>query len=166
MREDIDHFLKYGSFLHGEWFTGGQRCPGGDRSQPLPAGLTERPLAPPDFPEYEVALDPADGAPTQFANAENYHQVAEWRTKSAAWPAAVAAPAAPAASHAAATPTSHSGIIRRMVKHEPHHGKSGCDGNSNVPSYAIQEAIKEGALLNPSTREMVLFLAEHKQARS
>ena len=80
-REDIDHFLKHGSFLWGEWFTGGQRCPGGDRSEPLPEGLSERPSTPPDFPEYEMALEPTDGAPTQFANATNHHQMASWRTK-------------------------------------------------------------------------------------
>lgn len=60
----------------------------------------------------------------------------------------------------------NSGIIRRMVKHEPHHGKSGCDGFSNVPTHAMQDAIKTGTMLNPTTREMVLYLAENKQEPS
>lgn len=80
-REDIDHFLKKGTFLHGEWFTGGQRCPGGDHSKPLTEGLSERPSTEPDFPEYRVALELTDGAPTQFANAMNHHQTARWRSK-------------------------------------------------------------------------------------
>lgn len=80
-REDVDHFLKKGTFLHGEWFTGGQRCPGGDHNIPLTEGLSERPMTAPDFPEYKVALEPTDGAPTQFANATNHHQTACWRTK-------------------------------------------------------------------------------------
>ncbi|KAL3922037.1 MAG: hypothetical protein SGPRY_004700 [Prymnesium sp.] len=55
-----------------------------------------------------------------------------------------------------------------MVQHELHHGKSGCDGNSNVPTHgATQEAIKARVMLkNPTTREVVLHLAEHKQAPS
>lgn len=77
MCEDIVPWLKYGSFLHGECFTGGQRCPGGDHKQSVPAGLSERAPAPADFLECEVAMDVADGAPTQFANADNYHQVAK-----------------------------------------------------------------------------------------
>lgn len=145
VREDIDHWLRYGSFRHGEWFTSGQRCPGGDHSQSLPPELTERPAQAPDFPEYLVALDVADGAPTQFANADNYHQVAEWRAKTSSWD------------------DSSSGILRRMVKHEPHHGKSGCDGYSNVPTHAIKDAIRSGHIINPTTREMVLYLAVHKQ---
>lgn len=58
------------------------------------------------------------------------------------------------------------GITRRMVKHEPHYGKSGCDGNLNIPKYAIEEAIKAGLILNPTTRELALFIAEHKLAPS
>lgn len=54
VREDIDHWLKHGSFLHGEWFTGGQRCPGGDHTKSLPPTLSERVIVTPDFPEYEV----------------------------------------------------------------------------------------------------------------
>ena len=33
-QEDIDHYLKYGEFLHGEWFEGGMRCPGGPSGAP------------------------------------------------------------------------------------------------------------------------------------
>ena len=44
-----------------------------------------------------------------------------------------------------------------------HHGKSGCDGNSITVTRAIEAAI-EHRLLGPipGTRELVLFLAEHK----
>ena len=43
VQEDIAHFLKYGTFLHGEWFEGGERYPGGptgDARQPLPCALS------------------------------------------------------------------------------------------------------------------------------
>ena len=39
VQEDIDHYLKHGSFLHGEWFIERGRCEGGDHSSPLPEGL-------------------------------------------------------------------------------------------------------------------------------
>ena len=35
-QEDIDHWLKYGSMLHGEWFVDGERCPGSDHRLRLP----------------------------------------------------------------------------------------------------------------------------------
>lgn len=136
-REDIDHFLKHGTFLHGEWFVEGQRCPGGDHSKPLPEGLSEREPMPPDFPEYSVAVEPTDGAPTQFANATNHHQTAVWRTKT--------------------------GIIRRHAKHVEHHGKSACDGYANVPTHAIHDAVRTGAIIDVSTRSVVHYLAQHKQ---
>jgi hypothetical protein len=42
-QEDIDHFLKWGSMLHGEWFEGGKRLPGGPTGEarlPLPSTLS------------------------------------------------------------------------------------------------------------------------------
>ena len=112
VQEDIDHFLLHGSFLHGEWFTGGQRCPGGDHREPLrpltPAGegLTERPLTPADFPEMLRRLDIFDGCPNQFAYGDNFHQIAVWRAKTIRWAkeslAADASTAAAALSDAAA----------------------------------------------------------------
>ena len=112
MQEDIDHFLIHGSFLYGEWFLEGQRCPGGDHRAPLPEGLTERPLAPADFPEMRQRLDIFDGCPNQFAYGDNFHQIAVWRAKTASWAkhrladacdAAAAASCAAAAAAAAAT---------------------------------------------------------------
>lgn len=47
---------------------------------PLSDDLSERRFMPPDFPEYTVALEPTDGAPTQFANSTYPHQTASWRT--------------------------------------------------------------------------------------
>ena len=85
VQEDIDHFLLHSTFLHGEWFTGGQRCPGGDHREPLTDGLTERPLAPADFPEARQRLDIFDGCPNQFAYGDNFHQIATWRAKTSRW---------------------------------------------------------------------------------
>ena len=102
-QEDIDHFLIHGTFLHGEWFTEGQRCPGGDHREPLPAGITERPLAPADFAEVRQRLDIYDGCPNQFAYCDQYHQVAVWRAKTARWAKHRLADAATAAAAAAVT---------------------------------------------------------------
>ena len=105
MQEDIDHFLLHGKFLHGEWFLEGQRCPGGDHSEPLPAGLSERPPASADFPEMRQRLDIFDGCPNQFAYGDNFYQIAVWRAKTASWAKhrlADACDAAAAASSAAA----------------------------------------------------------------
>jgi hypothetical protein len=85
LQEDIDHFLLHGTFLHGEWFLEGQRCPGGDHRQELPANLTERPIAPADFPEARQRLDVYDGCPNQFAYGDQYHQISVWRAKTARW---------------------------------------------------------------------------------
>lgn len=84
-QEDIDHFLLHGTFLHGEWFLEGQRCPGGDHREELPTGITERPLAPADFPEARQRLDEYDGCPNQFAYSDQFHQIAVWRAKTARW---------------------------------------------------------------------------------
>ena len=105
-QEDIDHFLVHGRFLHGEWFLEGQRCPGGDHSAPLPAGLSERLPAPADFPEMRQRLDIFDGCPNQFAYGDNFYQIAVWRAKTASWAKhrlADACDAAAASSAAAAT---------------------------------------------------------------
>jgi hypothetical protein len=95
----------HGRFLHGEWFLEGQRCPGGDHSAPLPAGLSERLPAPADFPEMRQRLDIFDGCPNQFAYGDNFYQIAVWRAKTASWAKhrlADACDAAAAASSAAA----------------------------------------------------------------
>ena len=84
-QEDIDHWMLHGSFLHGEWFLEGQRCPGGDHRESLPTGLTERPPAPADFPEARQRLDEFDGCPNQFAYGDNFYQIAVWCAKTAIW---------------------------------------------------------------------------------
>ena len=81
--EDIDCFLKYGRVRHGEWFHERQRLPGGDHSRPLPDDFSERPEQPPDFPEYERKVSIKDGCAMQFDGKDNYHQVAEWKGKTA-----------------------------------------------------------------------------------
>ena len=54
-------------------------------------------------------------------------------------------------------------ITRVHTKLVEHHGKSGCDGNSNGPKFTIKAGIKAGTLmLDPGTRDLVLFLAQHK----
>lgn len=106
VQEDIDHWMIHGSFLHGEWFLEGQRCPGGDHREALPAGLTERPHALADFPEMRQRLDIFDGCPNQFAYGDNFYQVAVWRAKTAQWAKhrlAAAADAAAASTSTAAT---------------------------------------------------------------
>ena len=50
-----------------------------------------------------------------------------------------------------------------MVKLVEHHSKSGCDGNSNTPVLVIKRALEDGDIgPNPGTRDLVLFLADHK----
>ena len=85
--EDVCHFLKYGTVRHGEWFIGGQRVPlaRGSHRQPLPPGMTERPISPPDFAELARMEARTDGCPNQFDYGTNYHQTAEWRSKTAEW---------------------------------------------------------------------------------
>jgi hypothetical protein len=85
--EDVCHYLKYGTVLHGEWFIEGQRVPlaHGSHRQPLPSGLTERPAMAPDFPEMTRMEARHDGSPNQFDYGVNYHQTAEWRVKTAKW---------------------------------------------------------------------------------
>eukprot|EP00966_Prymnesium_polylepis_P104315 2416158-Prymnesium_polylepis.1 len=79
---------------------GGERLPGGDHRQPLPADckLREAPRRPPDFPEMEARRGKEDGCPNQFAYGTNYHQIAEWLAKTSEWHAPATAAAAAEAS--------------------------------------------------------------------
>eukprot|EP00966_Prymnesium_polylepis_P220988 5111871-Prymnesium_polylepis.1 len=81
---------------------GGARLPGGDHRLPLPAGskLREAPRRPPDFPEMDTRKDKFDGCPNQFSYGTNYHQIAEWQSKTIEWHAPAAAVAAAEASEA------------------------------------------------------------------
>lgn len=189
VQEDIDHFLKYGYFLHGEWFEGGQRCPGGPTGEarpPLPSGLTEASRKPPVLPGYNRRLEDTDGCPNQYDYGDNHRQTAEWRAKTASWPearaeadrwaaaaeaatalaATVTEPAAKAAVEAAAAAAAtakeraQEGITRCHVKKIEMHGKDVCDGASVLIAHAINAAITSGALLDPGTRELVLYLSD------
>lgn len=72
-------------------------------------------------------------------------------------------PLSPAAAAAIAAAPSLDGIVRMAIKLVEHHGKSGCDGNSNTPVLALKHAIEHKLMgPNPGTRQLVLFLAEHK----
>jgi len=193
-QEDIDHFLKWGSFLHGEWFEGGARCPGGPAGEarpPLPSMLEEAPMAPAPFPEYDRRLEVSDGCGSQYDSGTQHHQTAEWKAKTAGWPEAkqaaeaaaaelaaaqaaqasaeeagreeeAAAAAARAAAAAARKAVAQGGIVRVHVKKVEHHGKAGVtDGMGNLPTFAIKAAIESKTLVNPGTRDLVLFLADH-----
>ena len=87
-REDIEHFLKHGETLHGEWFFNRTRIPrkGGHldaqgRLVPLPEGMAERALESPWAPQLTHTLDVLDGCAAQFAGKNNYHQDAVWGMK-------------------------------------------------------------------------------------
>ena len=72
-------------------------------------------------------------------------------------------PLSPSAAAAIAAAPALEGIVRMAIQLVEHHGKSACDGNSNTITRAIKAAIEQ-QLLGPAagTRELVLFLAEHK----
>lgn len=182
VQEDIDHFLKYGTFLYGEWFEGGARQLGGPTGEarlPLPSNLTEAPMAPPVLPGYNRRLEVTDGCSCQYDSGSQHHQTAEWRTKTASWPEARAEAAAAAAEVAAAQTeaeaaaaaakkeAAEAGITRVHVKKVESHGKAGAtDGMGNVPTFAMKSAIESQKLLHPGTRDLVLFLADERRAPS
>ena len=69
----------------------------------------------------------------------------------------------PAAAAATAAAPALDGIVRMAMKLVEHHGKSGCDGNSNTPVLALKHALQHGLIgPNPGTRQLVLWLAQHK----
>lgn len=57
-------------------------------------------------------------------------------------------------------------IIRAHTKLIAYHGKAGYDTLGYVPKMAVSEAIASNALLNPGMRELVLYLAQHRQSPS
>ena len=133
-REDIEHFLKHGETLHGEWWFEGKRIPrkGGHR-EPLPDGMEERNPEAPWAPQLTHCLDVLDGCAAQFAGKNNYHQDAVWRTKT--------------------------GVARSHFTHEASDGKGPSDGYNNVPRHAVAAGLRANELLDPGTRELVTFLA-------
>ena len=59
------------------------------------------------------------------------------------------------------------GIVRVHVKKVESHGKAGAtDGEGNVPNFALKAAIETGALVRPGTRELVMYLADHRRRPS
>lgn len=161
-REDIDLYLKHGTFVHGEWFHRGQRMPGGDRREPLPEGLSEKTEVEPPFPDMKGVLEVTDGAPTQFDNKDNLHQTAEWRAKSAYWPRSSVSTPWPRETRQR-TESGSIMIIRRHIKTEPHHGKGSSDAATSVPTSCIRTSVANGVALDSGTRACVLFLAEAKK---
>ena len=138
--EDIVSFLKTGKVLYGEWFLNKQRIAGGDRSEQLPEGFTERPETPPDFPELDEIIEELDGCAAQFANAQQYHQVA--------------------------TGLMRRGVRRKQLKLVENHGKNVCDGYSNIPRHCMETTIKNGTPLRPGSREAVVhFAREHPEPK-
>jgi hypothetical protein len=73
-----------------------------------------------------------DGAPSQFDNKTHYHQTAAWRARD--------------------------GICRQAIKLVTQHGKSVCDGASNFPKRALEEAGASGQLLEPGAHGAALYL--------
>ena len=57
-------------------------------------------------------------------------------------------------------------IVRAHTKLVEYHGKAGYDSLGFGPKLAVQEAISSGALLNPGTRDLVLYLAQHRRSPS
>eukprot|EP00966_Prymnesium_polylepis_P225314 5211655-Prymnesium_polylepis.1 len=58
----------------------------------------------------------------------------------------------PAAAAAIAAAPALDGIVRMACKLVEHHGKSGCDGNSNTPVLALKHALEHGLIgPNPGT---------------
>ena len=139
--EDIDHFLKHGSFLHGEAFHRGVRLLGGNRDHLLPDGFAEHGDEPhPLHPELEETLEVHDGCAGQYAGKTNFNQTAEWRTKT--------------------------GVGRAQLRLETMRGKGACDGASNVVPSTVHSALINEQLLDPSTRELVIFMAKHRPGPS
>jgi hypothetical protein len=56
-------------------------------------------------------------------------------------------------------------LTANSSKQVEYHGKGSCDAEGNVPKHALQDAIAKNKLFNPGTRELVLYLAQNKQAR-
>lgn len=194
-------------FVH-RWVT---RVPGGDHRKALPNGLSERMQMAPDFAEMLRMQAVTDGCPNQFDYGTNYHQTAEWRTKTALWALkhanqevaekeaeraeaelaldlamAVVDPIANStAIHAASmllnrttkavtdalvrtaeirkTDGLAGAIIRSHTKLIEYHGKGGYDAEGNVPKFAVANAITTNALVDPETRNVVLYLAKNHQ---
>jgi hypothetical protein len=136
--EDIISILKHGCAVHGEWFVGGKRVPGGDHSKPLPEGVEEwGDDFVVSFAEMERLLSILDGCKCQFKCGNCFHQVGTLKARL--------------------------GVIERQITLIERHGKNVCDSSSNEPKAAIERGIAENAAIEPGSRGVVLFLAKQHQ---
>jgi hypothetical protein len=81
-----------------------------------------------------------DGARSQSDNKMHYHQTAAW------W--------------------ARVGICRQAIKLATQQLKSVCDGASNFPKRALEEAGASGQLLEPGARGAALYLVQNKPTTS
>jgi hypothetical protein len=81
-----------------------------------------------------------DGCAGQYAGKTNFHQTAEWRVKT--------------------------GVFRGQLRLETMRGKGGCDGASNVVPMEVHNGLINEELLDPTTRELIIFLARRKHGPS
>ena len=96
--------------------------------------MEEREREEPWAPLLTHALDILDGCAGQFAGKNNYHQDAVWGTKT--------------------------GVVRNHCTMEAQDGKGPSDGYNNVPKLAVKGGLLAGELLNPGTRDLVIFNAK------
>ena len=92
------------------------------------------------FPLFKRVTDITDTCAAQFDGKDNYHQAAEWPTKL--------------------------DIDRQLVMLVSMHGKSICDAVSNSIAAALRRAVERGDVIDPTTRNLVLYLAQHVQEPS
>lgn len=164
-REDMEHILKYGTSLHGEWFVGGQRvpqkggkkhaaelptgnmpCKVGDEEGGKPWGLVDAPFTSDEasaaaavFAEMENNIEPTDGCGGQFQGEANVGRVA-------------------GALHG---PTK---LRRHSVIGVANHGKGIGDALGHVLTTSVDEGVAHQRLLLQGTRNLVLYLAQHHHA--
>ena len=156
-RQDIEHFIKFGTTIHGEWFMNGERLPRVDGKQhkaQLPTGnqpsrsgnedgdpwtLRDTAIKPPDFPEMEQHIESTDGCAAQFQGEANIGEVAR---------AAVGLTA----------------VIRHSVIGVSAHGKNIGDGLGNKVKDRLAQGVMNGRLVETGTRNHVLYLAQHHPA--
>jgi hypothetical protein len=157
-RQDIEHFLKFGTTLHGEWFLNGERLLRVDENgipkvhkEPLPIGnqpsrsgnedgqpwtLRDAVVKPADFPEMEQHIESTDGCTAQFQGEANIGEVAR-------------------------APVGPTKVVRHSVVGISAHGKNIGDGLGNKVKRRLVEGVMNGRLVQPGTRNHVLYLAQH-----
>lgn len=161
-REDMEHYLKYGTTLHGEWFLEGKRLPrkgGLAHRSSLPSGPMPGPVgdenggswtlvdaafvsdeaaaANADFPNMEHHLELTDGSGGQFQGETNVGHI-------------------PGALRRGATKLRRHSVIGVSA-----HGKGIGDAMSTLVSAAIKEGVAHQRLLLGGTRNHVHYLAQH-----